>query len=139
MGVIYGTNQVFLPATDDGFVGPIDIPLGFPFGSSVQTQVFVSALVCHSCCNFTLFDLLSRLEQMDSSHLVLDTTAFQIRFSLEMQLFSLGTWWLLSGMMLILDLTLEIYHMRYTNLAITWTKSIHLSKERGLQTLKAHG
>lgn len=48
MGAIYGTNQVFLPPTDDGFVGPIDIVPGFPFGSSIQTQVFVSALICHS-------------------------------------------------------------------------------------------
>lgn len=52
MGVINGTNQVFLPPTDDGFVGPIDIPVGFPFGSSIQTQVFVSTLICHLCWNF---------------------------------------------------------------------------------------
>lgn len=42
MGAIYGTTEEFLPPTDDGFEGPIEIPPGFPFGSSVQTQVFVS-------------------------------------------------------------------------------------------------
>lgn len=119
MGAIYGTSQVFLPATDDGFVGPIDIAPGFPFGSSIQTQAFVSGLICHLCCNFMFYNLLFRLEQMDSSRLELDTTAFQIRLFLGMPLFSLDTWWLLSGMMLILDLTQEIYHTRYTNLAIT--------------------
>lgn len=41
MGVNYGSSQMFLPATDDGFEGPIDIT-DFPFGSSTQTQVFVS-------------------------------------------------------------------------------------------------
>ena len=44
MGILFNSNQVFLPATDDGFVGPIQIPPGFPFGSSVQTQVFVSTM-----------------------------------------------------------------------------------------------
>lgn len=83
MGAIYGISQVFLPATDDGFVGPIDIP-GFPFGSSIQTQVFVSALICYLCCNFTFYNLLFRLEQMDSSRLELDTTAFPIRLFLGM-------------------------------------------------------
>lgn len=42
VGTLLGVNQTLLPATDDGFVGPIDIGTGFPFGSSVQTQVFVS-------------------------------------------------------------------------------------------------
>jgi hypothetical protein len=41
LGATYLTSQQFLPATDDGFEGPIDIPTGFPFGSSIQTQVFV--------------------------------------------------------------------------------------------------
>ena len=44
MGVLFGAEQQFLPATDDGFEGPIEIEPGFPFGSSIQTQVFVSFL-----------------------------------------------------------------------------------------------
>ena len=44
MGVSYGTDQQFLPTTDDGFEGPIEITTGFPFGSSVQEQVFVSII-----------------------------------------------------------------------------------------------
>ena len=42
MDVLFGTIETFLPATDDGFEGPIEISTGFPFGSSIQTQVFVS-------------------------------------------------------------------------------------------------
>ena len=47
MGTLLGGNQAFLPATDDGFVGPIVVSAGFPFGSSVQTQVFVSCTVLY--------------------------------------------------------------------------------------------
>ena len=42
MGVLLEAEQIFLPATDDGVLGPIDISVGFPFGSSNQTQVYVS-------------------------------------------------------------------------------------------------
>ena len=45
MGVIFGTTQEFLPAIDDFIEGPIEIPPGFPFGTSIQTQVFVSGIV----------------------------------------------------------------------------------------------
>lgn len=45
MGVTFGTTQEFLPAIDDFIQGPIEISPGFPFGSSVQTQVFVSGIV----------------------------------------------------------------------------------------------
>lgn len=37
-----GVEQFFFPGTDDGSVGPINIPGGFPFGNSVQDEVYVS-------------------------------------------------------------------------------------------------
>ena len=37
-----GVNQLFFPETDDGIIGPISIPGGFPFGNSVQNEVYVS-------------------------------------------------------------------------------------------------
>ena len=42
MGIIFASNQVFLPATDDGVSEAIVIPIGFPFGSQNQSEVFVS-------------------------------------------------------------------------------------------------
>ena len=42
MGIIFESNQVFLPALDDGVSEAIAIPTGFPFGSSIQNEVFVS-------------------------------------------------------------------------------------------------
>lgn len=47
MGVLLGTNQIFLPNTFGAFAGPINIPGGFPFGSSIQNETYVST--CKSC------------------------------------------------------------------------------------------
>ena len=41
MSVLLEVEQIFLPATDDGVLGPLDISVGFPFGNSNQTQVYV--------------------------------------------------------------------------------------------------
>ena len=43
MGAVFGVDQQFLPSSDDGFVGPIDTV--FPFGSSVQNEIFVSTTI----------------------------------------------------------------------------------------------
>ena len=48
MNIIFGTPEEFLPAVDDFIEGPIDITPGFPFGSSIQTQVFVSLFCVHT-------------------------------------------------------------------------------------------
>jgi len=42
MDAIYDVNEIFVAVTDDGITGPISISPGFPFGSSVQTQFYVS-------------------------------------------------------------------------------------------------
>lgn len=42
MGALFGNTEEFLPASDDGFEGPIEIATGFSFGTTIQTQVFVS-------------------------------------------------------------------------------------------------
>ena len=40
-------EEIFLPATDDGVVGPIEVPGGLPFGDTVQTNIYVrSMLLC---------------------------------------------------------------------------------------------
>ena len=43
MGAVFGVDQQFLPSSDDGLVGPIDTV--FPFGSSVQNEIFVSTTI----------------------------------------------------------------------------------------------
>ena len=48
MDIHVGVQQLFFPGTDDGFFGPIDIPGGFPFGDSVQNEVYVS--MAYSVC-----------------------------------------------------------------------------------------
>lgn len=43
LDAIYGAEQVFLDREDDGTSDAIDAGIdGFPFGDSVQTQVYVS-------------------------------------------------------------------------------------------------
>lgn len=73
MDAIYDVNEVFVPVADDGTTGPISISPGFPFGSSVQTQFYVSSEIPVECVNVTIsFDC--RWEQMAFSHLDLATT-----------------------------------------------------------------
>ena len=76
---------------------------------------------------------------MDSSHLELATTAFQIKFFQGIILSIHVTWLLHSGMMLTLDLTLETYHTRYMSQAISYTKLILLSRESGQLVSLEHG
>ena len=42
LGVTYGVEQQVLLESDDGVEGPIPIDPRFPFGSSVQTVLYVS-------------------------------------------------------------------------------------------------
>ena len=35
--------EVFLPSSDDGTVGPIEVPGGLPFSDTVQTDIYVSS------------------------------------------------------------------------------------------------
>ena len=42
MDAIYGVNELFLTAADDVSAGPIAVESNFPFGSSVQTRLYVS-------------------------------------------------------------------------------------------------
>jgi len=44
VGAAFGVETVYLPASDEGVQGPVTIPTGFPFGSSVQNQVYVSCI-----------------------------------------------------------------------------------------------
>ena len=46
LNVIYGVSQVFVPESDDGVTGPIEIDLNFPFGFSIQTQFYVRSNAC---------------------------------------------------------------------------------------------
>ena len=48
-------EQVFLAGTDEGFAGPIEIPGGFPFGSTYHTELYVSIYTyIHITCDFML-------------------------------------------------------------------------------------
>ena len=42
VGIIFGSEQTLLPSSDEGIGGAITIDPGFPFGTSVQTQVYVN-------------------------------------------------------------------------------------------------
>ena len=42
MDIHVNFEQLFFPGTDDGYYGPVVIPGGFPFGNTVQTDLFVS-------------------------------------------------------------------------------------------------
>ena len=45
LGATAGVSRVFLPSVDDGYSQAINIPGGFPYGSSNHTTVFVSMQV----------------------------------------------------------------------------------------------
>ena len=45
MDIHVNVEQVFLPGTDEGFAGPIEIPGGFPFGEAIHTQLYVSIIM----------------------------------------------------------------------------------------------
>ena len=44
MDIHVNVEQVFLPPTDEGVAGPIQIPGGFPFGETSHTELYVSIL-----------------------------------------------------------------------------------------------
>ena len=43
VGSVFGVETVSLAESDEGVEGPGDINIEFPFGSSVQTSVYVSS------------------------------------------------------------------------------------------------
>lgn len=42
MNTLLGVEQTIFPTSDEGINGPFPLDIGFPFGSSVQTQTYVS-------------------------------------------------------------------------------------------------
>ena len=55
MDIHVNVEQVFLAGTDEGFAGPIEIPGGFPFGSTYHTELYVSIYTyIHITCDFML-------------------------------------------------------------------------------------
>ena len=74
LNVVYGSATVILPESDDGTSDAITLPdsIGFPFGSSIQTAIYVSnSTVVLLCCNCVFIIL--RWAPMDSFHLVMHT------------------------------------------------------------------
>lgn len=72
MDIHLNFEQLFFPGTDEGYAGPYEIPGGFPFGDSIQTEVYVSISPgqahthTHSLNTNILFH---RLDQMEFCHL----------------------------------------------------------------------
>lgn len=42
MNILFGVEQTVFPESDEAINGPLSIDIGFPFGSSVQTETYVS-------------------------------------------------------------------------------------------------
>lgn len=42
MNALLGVEQTIFPTSDEGTNGPLPLDIGFPFGSSFQTQAYVS-------------------------------------------------------------------------------------------------
>ena len=42
MDILLGTEQIIFPESDEAINGPLSLNIGFPFGSSVQTDAYVS-------------------------------------------------------------------------------------------------
>ena len=85
MNTLLGTEEIFFPEADDGVNGPLSIPTGFPFGSSVQTNVFVSCIYLFQRYNPlpTITIIHHRLVQMEFCHLGLDMDRSSIKCSQE--------------------------------------------------------
>ena len=49
LDAVYGVEQVFAAALDDGTTGPIAIEPLFPFGSSIQSQFYVCLASVTNC------------------------------------------------------------------------------------------
>ena len=64
MDAIYGVNELFLTVGDDVAAGPIAIASGFPFGSSVQTRLYVSAMCMHITRVISISLIIDRWDQM---------------------------------------------------------------------------
>lgn len=76
LDAVYGVNQIFLAESDDGTSDAI--PLGannaYPFGGSVQTQLYVRVIFSLNYTRSLITFLLYRLVQMDFYHLGVPTT-----------------------------------------------------------------
>ena len=44
VGAAFGVETVYIRGSNHGVGGPVTIPTGFPFGSSVQSRVYVSCI-----------------------------------------------------------------------------------------------
>ena len=138
MDALYGVSQVFLPESDDGVSGALSAggSDGFPFGGSVQTQLYVCVQSAYThiytqkhirmyihmyiqMYNHSKHSLLHRLAQMDSFHLTAHTTAgLTSSFQVAPQL-AFAIWWLHFGMMWTSEEAMEESHMKPTSQAIS--------------------
>ena len=50
MDIHLNFEQLFFPGTDEGYAGPFEIPGGFPFGDTVQNDVYVSRSTNQHIC-----------------------------------------------------------------------------------------
>ena len=128
LNVVYGSATVILPESDDGTSDAITLPdgIGFPFGRSIQTEIYVSISIVVLLDYYCAFVIL-RLAPMDSFHLVMHTTPGSTSSSHS----PLATSWLHSGMMWTLEEAMGKFLMRFTTLAISLTMSVLLSDSRG--------
>ena len=90
MNSLFGVEQIIFPESDEGINGPLPLDIGFPFGSSVQTQTYVS-LVHKHVLYINLEYLYCRWEQMESFHLAFHMARFLISHSQEVLQSVFGT------------------------------------------------
>ena len=81
MDSLFGVEETIFPASDEGINGPIPLDIGFPFGSSVQTQTYVSLVHKHVLAiiyQLKIYPLYCRWQQMESFHSAFHTARFLI-------------------------------------------------------------
>ena len=80
MDSLFGVEETIFPESDEGINGPLPSDIGFPFGSSVQTQIYVSLLHKY-VLDIQLYIIYCRWEQMESFHLALHMVRSSINHS----------------------------------------------------------
>ena len=111
MDVSYGVEEMFLAEADEGTSDAISIPIGFPFGQSIQTQFYVRVNTFGTLIK-KFSEFLLRLVQMDSCLLALLTTFSKIENFPSLHV----TLWPHSGMTWTLEEEMGESLMKYTNL-----------------------
>ena len=81
MDTLFGVEETIFPESDEGTNGPLPLDIGFPFGSSVQTQTYVS--LAYKYYVLDIPKIYCRWERMEFFHLALHMEVFPISHSQE--------------------------------------------------------